>query len=75
MRCSRPAPALLREIEVAPEHTEVGVTGLNRKLEDNCRISRDTCDNLNAERLENCDRATVRYILIFPQEPPIIRLT
>ena len=53
----------------------VGVTGLNRKLEDHCRISRDTCDSLNAERLENCDRATVRYILIFPQEPPIIRLT
>ena len=37
----------------------VGITGLNHKLEDYYHTRRDTWDNLNAEGLENCYRATV----------------
>ena len=40
----------------------VGVTGLDHKLEDYYHTRRDSYDNLNAEGLENCYRATVALI-------------
>lgn len=40
----------------------VGITGLNHKLEDYYHTRRDTWDNLNAEGLENCYKATVQLL-------------
>ena len=40
----------------------VGITGFNRKLEDYYHTCRDTYDNLNAEGLEQCYRATVSFL-------------
>lgn len=40
----------------------IGITGLNHKLEDYYHTRRDSDDNLNAEGLENCYRATVRLV-------------
>ena len=40
----------------------VAVTGLSHVLEDYYHTRRDTFDNLNAQGLENCYRATVRLI-------------
>ena len=40
----------------------MGITGLNHKLEDYYHTRRDTWDNMDAEGLENCYRATVQLI-------------
>lgn len=40
----------------------VGVTGLDHKLEDYYHTRRDSYDNLDEEGLENCYRATVRFL-------------
>ncbi len=40
----------------------IGVTGLNHVLEDYYHTRRDSCDNMNAEGLENCYKATVTLI-------------
>lgn len=40
----------------------VGVTGLNHKLEDYYHTRKDSHDNLNPQGLENCYRATVRFL-------------
>ena len=40
----------------------VGVTGLDHKLEDYYHTRKDSYDNLNAEGLENCYRATVAFV-------------
>ncbi len=40
----------------------IGITGLNHRLEDYYHTRRDSCDNLNAEGLENCYRIAVRTV-------------
>lgn len=40
----------------------VGITGLDHKLEDYYHTRRDSYDNLDAEGLENCYRATVLFV-------------
>lgn len=40
----------------------VGITGLNHRLEDYYHTRRDSCDNLNAQGLENCYRTVIRTI-------------
>lgn len=40
----------------------VGVTGLSHMLEDYYHTRRDTADHLNEEGLENCMRATVKFL-------------
>ena len=40
----------------------VAVTGLNHKLEDYYHTRKDSCDNLDAEGLENCYKATVTML-------------
>ena len=38
------------------------MTGLNHKLEDYYHTRKDSCDNLDAEGLENCYKATVTML-------------
>lgn len=40
----------------------IGITGLSHKLEDYYHTRRDSFDNLNAEGLENCYKATVAFL-------------
>ena len=45
----------------------VAITGLNHKLEDYYHTRKDSCNNLNEEGLENCYRATVRFLELVDQ--------
>ena len=40
----------------------VGITGLNRKLEDYYHTREDSCDNPNMDGLEQCYRATTSFV-------------
>ena len=42
----------------------VAITGLNHKLEDYYHTRKDSCDNLNAEGIENCYKALVHTICL-----------
>ena len=40
----------------------IGITGLSHMLEDYYHTRRDTCDNLDAQGLENCYKATIKML-------------